>query len=205
MAKKQANLKKTIRQLAYAMVESVDETTGKITYGEIKYLSLLTGGREWDSDPVGDSMEVDADGYSVYSEDQNGGYDITLTTVAASDNIETDWYGKQEDSDGITEFADGKEWNHFALFIYEDTTDGVGIINFFGDCHIKQRNGDSGRTSEGGTFDPIFPEHTIACRPRLEDNFVMKKIKGKQKLTSVPTITRADAPEATSYINSEDE
>lgn len=204
MAGTKAKLKKTITLLGYAMITATDEN-GVDTYGDIKFLPHITGGREWSSEPVGEGMAVFADGLEVYSEDQNEGYNITLTTVAVSDDVEADWYGKTVESDGVSEFADDKEWNQFALFIYENTTDGVGQINFFGKCHVSARRGDSGKTKEDGAFDPVFPEHTIACRPRHNDNFVMKVIKGKQKLTKVPTITRPDTPSASSYINEDDE
>lgn len=199
-----AKLKRSISRIAYAMIESTDPETGVDTYGEVKMLPHIAGGREYSIEPVGDNMAVFADGLEVYSEDNNMGYDITLTTVAVTDAIEKDWYGKQIDSDGVTEFSNSAEYPYFALFIYEETTDGIGEISFFGKCHIKSRRSESGKTKEEGSIDPNFPEHSIACRPRFNDNFVMKKIKGNQKLTAVPVITKDDGVKATSYLADEE-
>lgn len=204
MATKKAKLPRSISRIGYAMITATSDE-GVDTYGEVKMLPHIEGGREYTLTPTGEQFKVFADGLEVYAEDENQGYEISLTTVAVSDNVEADWYGNQIDSDGITEFADNGEFPHFALFIYEDTTDGVGTIKFFGKCHVTKRKDGGGNTKEDGNIDPQFPTHTIQAVPRWNDRFVMKTINGKQKLTTVPTITRADEPKATSYIDSEDE
>lgn len=189
-ASTKAKLKRTISRLAYAMITSTDPETGVDTYGTIKNLPHIAGGREYSIEPVGDKIGIYADGLEVYSEDENEGYDITLTTVAVTDDVEADWYGNTVTTDGVVEFADTGKFPEFALFIYEDTTDGVGQITFFGKCHINQRRSDAGKTKEEGTIEPQFPEHNIACRPRWNDRFVKKTIKGKTLLENVPTITK---------------
>lgn len=186
-------LSRTISRIAYAMITSTNLETGKDTYGEVKTLPHIAGGREFSAEPVGETFEAYADGLEIFSEDENAGYDITLTTLAVTDNIEADWYGNTVTSDGVAEFANQGERPKFALFIYEDTTDGIGKITFFGKCHITNRSSKSGKTKENGPIDPQFPEHSIKASPRWNDNFVVKEIKGKQIFTTVPDVIPASA------------
>lgn len=181
-------LARTITRIAYAPITSIDATTGAPTYGAVKTLPHIAGGREFTADPVGDTFSAYADGLEVYAEDENGGYDISLTTLAVTDDIEADWYGNTIVSDGVVEFANQGARPEFALFVYEDTTDGIGKISFFPYCHISNRNQKAGKTKESGSIDPQFPQHSIAARPRWNDNCVCKEIKGKQIYTTVPDV-----------------
>jgi phi13 family phage major tail protein len=181
-------LAKTITRIAYATVKDIDFGTGKVTYNPVVTLPHIAGGREFSADPVGDVYNAYADGLEIYSEDENAGYDISLTTLAVTDAIESDWYGNTVVSDGVIEYANQGARPYFALFLYEDTTDGIGKITFFGLCHISGRNSKNGKTKEDGPIDPQFPVHSIKASPRWDDNFVCKEIKGKTLYETVPDV-----------------
>lgn len=185
-----ARIPRTIKRLAYAMITSTDQTTGKDTYGPVKLLPHVAGGREFTADPQGDTYGVWADGLEIYSENANSGYEIQLTTVAITDDVEEDWYGKTITSDGVAEYATQEQAQapEFALFILEETTDGIGKVTFFGKCHITQRTSKAGKTKEEGAIDPQFPQHTIVARPRWDDGFVCKEIKSNVIPQTVPTV-----------------
>jgi hypothetical protein len=184
-----AKLPRTIKNVGYAMITSVDNNTGKPTYGDVNWLvHNEAGGREYTAEPKGEVSSIYADGVEVYSEEENAGYDITLTLLAFIDDTDEDWLNRVVDSDGqfVEEYANTGEYPHFALFIMEDTTDGVGQIRVFYDCHCTKRPTESGKTSEGGALDPMFPEYAISAVPREDCACVERKIKGKTKLTNVP-------------------
>jgi len=184
-----AKLPRSIKNVGYAMITSVDNNTGKPTYGDVNWLvHNEAGGREYTAEPKGEVSSIYADGVEVYSEEENTGYDITLTLLACIDDTDEDWLNRVVDPDGeySEEYANTGEYPHFALLIIEDTTDGVGQIRVFYDCHVTQRPSQSGKTSEGGALDPMFPEYAISAVPREDCGCVERKIKAKAKISSVP-------------------
>lgn len=184
-----AKLPRSIKNVGYAMITSVDNNTGKPTYGDVQWLvHNEAGGREYTAEPKGEVSSVWADGVEVYSEEENSGYDITLTLLAFIDDTDEDWLNRVVDSNGqyVEEYAGTGEYPHFALLIIEDTTDGVGQTHVFYDCHVTKRPTESGKTSEGGALDPMFPEYAISAVPREDCGCVERKIKGKSKLSAVP-------------------
>ena len=183
-----ARIPRTISRIAYAMITATNQDTGEDTYGPIKLLPHIAGGREYSAEPQGDTYSVWGDGIEVYAENNNAGYEISLTTVAVTDDVEEDWYGNTVVSDGVAEFANGNKAREFALFILEDTTDGIGKVTFFGKCHVTGRPTKAGKTKEDGAIDPQFPQHTIAARPRWNDGFVCKEIKTNTIPGTVPSI-----------------
>lgn len=205
MTTQTAKIPRSISRIAYAMITETNQETGVDTYGEVKTLMHIHGGREYTATPVGEQFKVYADGLEVYAEDENQGYEISLTTVAVSDDVEEDWYGNLVQSDGVAEFADNGRYPEFALFLYEDTTDGVGTITFFGKCHITARREKAGNTKEDGSIDPQYPVHTIAAVPRWNDRFVKKVINGKQKLTAVPEVSRRETPLSAQLLNEDED
>lgn len=182
-------LARSIKNVGYAMIQSVDDNTGKPTYSDVKWLvHNEAGGREYNAEPKGEVSSIWADGQEVYGEEENCGYDIKLTLLAMIDDTDEDWLNCVVDEAGefVEEYADAGEYPHFALVIIEDTTDGVGQTKVFYDCHCTQRPSESGKTSEGGALDPMFPEYSISSVPREDCACVRRKIKGKTKLTQIP-------------------
>lgn len=185
-----ARIPRTISRIGYAMITATDQATGKDTYGPVKLLPHIAGGREYTADPQGENFEAWADGLAVYSENANSGYEIQLTTVAITDDVEADWYRKTITSDGVAEYATSEtaQAPEFALFLLEDTTDGLGKVTFFGKCHVSARPSKAGKTKEEGAIDPQYPQHTIRCIPRWDDGFVAKEIKSNVIPGTVPTV-----------------
>lgn len=184
-----ARLPRTIKNVGYALITSVDNNTGKPTYAPVKWLvHNEAGGREYSAEPKGEVSSIYADGIEVYGEEENCGYDITLTLLSFTDDIDEDWLNRVVDeTDGSfsEEYADTGEYSHFALIIIEDTTDGVGQTTIWYDCHVTQRPTESGKTSEGGALDPMFPEYSITAIPREDCAAVQRRIKGKTKISTV--------------------
>ena len=184
-----AKLPRTIKQVGYALITTVDDNTGKPTYGDVKWLvHNEAGGREYTAEPKGETSSIWADGIEVYGEEENAGYDITLTLLAFIDDTDEDWLNKVVDTNGnfVEEYSGTGEYPHFALLIIEDTTDGVGQTRVWTDCHVTKRPTESGKTSEGGALDPMFPEYAITANPREDCGCVEIKLKGKSKISSVP-------------------
>lgn len=184
-----ANLARTIKNVGYAMITSVNNNTGKPTYGNVTWLvHNEAGGREYTAEPKGEVSSIYADGVEVYSEEENNGYDITLTLLACIDDTDEDWLNRVVDTNGeySEEYANTGEYPHFALLIIEDTTNGSGQTRVFYDCHVTKRPTESGKTSEGGALDPMFPEYAISSVPREDCGCVERKIKSKNKITVVP-------------------
>lgn len=185
-----ARIPRTISRIAYAPITATDPDTGKDTYGAVKLLPHIAGGREFSAEPQGETYSAWGDGLEVYAENANSGYEISLTTVAITDDVEEDWYGKTITSDGVAEYAtqEQAQAKEFALFILEETTDGLGKVTFFGKCHVVARPTKAGNTKEEGAIDPQFPQHTIRCIPRWDDGFVCKEIKSNVIPQTVPTV-----------------
>ena len=184
-----AKLPRTIKQVGYALITAVDDNTGKPTYGNVKWLvHNEAGGREYSAEPKGETSSIWADGLEVYGEEENAGYDITLTLLAFIDDTDEDWLNKVVDTNGnyVEEYTNTGEYPHFALLIIEDTTDGVGQTRVWTDCHVTKRPTESGKTSEGGALEPMFPEYAISAIPREDCGCVEIKLKGKSKISSVP-------------------
>lgn len=187
MSEPVAKIRRTITDLGYAPITDI-AADGKPTYGSVVWFAHHeAGGREYDAQPAGTSGSIWADGREVYAYEDNQGYNTTLTTIAVTDDIDEDWYGRTVlDSGAVEEYADGAEYPGFALVIIEDTTDGTGETTIFYNCHIQQRSGKQGATSEGNGLNPQFPQHNIACRPRLDCMAVSQKIPAKTKITTIP-------------------
>ena len=174
MSTEKAKIRRTITDVGYAPITAISDE-GVPTYGSVVWFPHhKAGGRDYDAQPAGNSGSVWADGREVYAYEDNQGYNITLTTVGVTDDIDEDWYGRTVLQDGtVEEYTSDSDYPYFALFIIEDTTDGVGA------------------TSEGNGLNPQFPQHTISARPRLDCFAVKATIPGKTKITTVPTPTKA--------------
>lgn len=181
-----ARIPRTISRIGYARITATNQETGKDTYGAVKLMPHIAGGREFSAEPQGDTFSIFADGLEVYAENNNAGYEISLTTVAVTDDVEADWYGNTIVADGVAEYANRNQAPEFALFILEETTDGIGKVHFFGKCHATTRPTKAGKTKEEGAIDPQFPQHTIVARPRWDDAFVYKEIKSNSIPGTVP-------------------
>lgn len=180
-------LPKTITDVGYAPLE-YDEMTGSMSYGEpVWFVHNEAGGREYDASANGESTEIYADGLVVYASDENHGYDITLTLLNVIDDIESCWLGNEVDANGGTaEFANNMERPKFALFVIEDTTDGVGQTTIWYNCNVNERPGLAGKTSEGSGFDPQFFQTSIRALPVGDSKLVRYKLKQKTKFTQLP-------------------
>lgn len=183
---KRAKLKKTVAGVGYAPAQ-IDEVTGEITYGTpIWFPTIEAGGREYAATPNGETTSIHADGQEVYSAEENHGYDIDLTLLRVCDDVDEAWLGRVIEESGVVEYATNEENPHFALFIIEDTTDGVGETKIWYNCHCTERPEENGKTTEGAGFDPEFPTYKIAARPRMSDSAVSMRISGKKKFTEIP-------------------
>lgn len=187
MAEKKAKLKKGITGVAFAMA-TLGEDGKSVTYGEVVDLvTTSSGGRSYSCDPRGESQAIYADSVKVYGDSVNDGYDITLTLLSALDGVvNTAWLNEKKKKNGIAEYATSEENPYFALIIYENTTDGVGLTTLFPWVQATGRPSDGGNTEEGGTFDFAFPEYPLEATPRPSDMLVRFKLNGKEKQTSVP-------------------
>lgn len=182
MSRDNQKIKKTITKVGYAVISPVDGSYNTITW----LVSDEAGGREYSADPKGDSVKVYADGKEVYAEPGNDGYDIKLTLLAATDEVDTIWYSCYETGkNGIAEYATNKENPRFALIVVEDTTDGMGITNIFYNCQCSARPSITGKTKEGSSWEAQFPEYPITASAR-EDGLVRYRI--NEKLTESTSI-----------------
>lgn len=92
-------MNKTIRKVGYAVL--TEGSTGEITYGTpIWFKSDEAGGRSIGAEPIGDSNTIYADGLPIIVASANGGYTISLELISAVDNIEKDWFGNDEATEG---------------------------------------------------------------------------------------------------------
>lgn len=194
MSTEKARIRRTITDLGYAPITAISDD-GVPTYGTVVWFPHhKAGGRDYDAQPAGTSGSVWADGREVYAYEDNQGYNISLTTVGVTDDIDEEWYGRTVMLNGtVEEYADDADYPQFALVIIEDTTDGVGETTIFYNCHIAERNGKQGATSEGSGLNPQFPQHTISARPRLDCFAVKRTIPAKTKITAIPEPSRAAA------------
>lgn len=181
-------LKRTIARVGYAPMQYNAETEA-YTYGTVKWFAHNeAGGREFSAEANGENTEIYADGVVIYSSAENNGYDITLTVVRVIDDIDIDWLGNVIDDDGNTiEVANNVELPRFALFVIEETTDGIGITHCYYNCSVTQRPANGGATSEGSGFDPQFLEVSIAARPLPDSKVVYKRINAMEMFTTVPS------------------
>lgn len=187
-------MKKSIARVGIALIENPGTETEAI--GEYTWLeSEKAGGREYSAEPQGESTEVYADGRSVFSLNENNGYNITLTLLAIIDKIAIDILGRKKTKEGIAEYADGKEAPRFALALAEDDTEGNRVISQYPNCQISGRPSKNGKTSEG-SFDPQFPQFAIAARPRAKDKLVCHEITKKQTEELPTEFVEPTEPEA---------
>lgn len=179
-------IKKTIANVGYAPAQ-INQETGGITYSDvIWFVHNEAGGREYSASPNGETTSIYADGIEVYSAEENHGYDIDLTLLRVTDDVDAAWLGWVVEDGAVYEYASNEELPHFALVIIEDTTDGIGETNVWYDCHCYERPEMAGKTTEGAGFDPEFPTYKIAARPRMSDRIVAARMPGKEKITSIP-------------------
>ena len=182
-------IRKTIRRVGYSLLKT-NPMTGEITHGiPIWLVSTEAGGREYSAEPNGELQEIYADGVVVYSTEENNGYDITLTLLAIIDDIDEQWLGNKVDNLGVAEYASPIPRPRFALFISEDTTDGIGQITIWYNCQVSKRPKNAGKTSEGSSFDAQFLELSIAARPRMDNKLIRYTIKGQNPFSTVPMPT----------------
>lgn len=201
---KDAKIRRTITDLGYAPIISIGES-GHPKYGPVVWLPHhRAGGREYDAQPAGTSGEIYADGRDVYSYEDNQGYDITLTTIGVTDDIDEDWYGLTIVDGKVEEYASGKQYPRFALLIVEDTTDGVGETTIFPMCQIKQRSAKQGATSEGNGLNPQFPQHQISARPRLDCMCAKMVLPSKALISKVPEPSESEPENPVVYVGTDE-
>lgn len=182
-----AKIRRTISRVGYAPAY-YDSTTDTFTYGTPKwFVHNEAGGREYTASPNGEMSEIWADGVSVYASDENHGYDIELTLLNVVDDIDVAWLGNEIDANGnMGEYATNIERPRFALFIVEDTTDGVGVTHIWYNCVVKQRPEVGGKTSDESGFDPQFFTVSIAARAAGKDALVYSRRNQKNRFINLP-------------------
>ncbi len=183
-------LKDSLIGVGYAMITEGEDN--EVTYSPVKWLlSVVAGGREITVEPKGEAKEIYADGVSVYSAEQNDGYDLKATLLSVCDNIEADWLGNTVTDKGIAEYADAKAKKNFAFIFIEETTDKVGKTTIFPYAHCSARPSDTAKTAEDGKFENQFPQYSLAARPRPSDKCVKYTLKQKTRFTSLPEVPAA--------------
>lgn len=199
MAEIATKLQGTVRGAAIAIAhETVDEHgISSVTYDEIINLPTRTSGtRSYSATARGETKEIYADGVKVTGDTVDDGYDIDWELLSLLDGVVYEkCYGMRKttgDKEGIVEKADGKELPYFAAIFYEDTKDGQGVTTFFPWVQGTQRPDITGKTAEGGSFDPEFPHVQMAATPRPGDKYVMWRFKGNTRLTEIPEIPSED-------------
>lgn len=166
-------MNKTIAKVGYAML--TETTDGKISYESVKWFkSDKAGGRTVGAEPKGEPTTVYADGLPVIVATNNDGYNISLELIAIVDDVEKDWYGNFEATEGgIIEKGGIKVLPRFALLVAKERyeSDKLYEIDTYFDCVASTRVARNDKTSEG-KFDPQFPTFSISSRPRPDNNFV---------------------------------
>ena len=182
MAEK-ANLRRTIRHVGFApMLRGASEssTSARSFDGVIWFEHNEAGGREYTATANGEMTNIYADGYNVYTSDENHGYDIQLQLLSVIDDIDVMWLGNYVDSSGITsEYANNVERPRFALIIIEDTADGKGCTHIWYNCIVAQRPDISGKTSDDSGFDQQFFDVQIKANPFGNANLVYARFDGR--------------------------
>ncbi len=165
-------MNKTIRKVGYAVLK--ESSTGEITYETPTWFkSDEAGGRTIGAEPIGDSNTIYADGLPIIVASANSGYTISLELISAVDDIEKDWFGNEEATEGgIIEKGGIKVMPRFALLVAKETYKGNKLyeIDTYFDC-VAARASRNDKTSEG-SFDPQFPTFTITSKPRPDNDFV---------------------------------
>lgn len=182
MAEK-ANLRRTIRHVGFApMLRGASEssTSARSFDGVIWFEHNEAGGREYTATANGEMTNIYADGYNVYTSDENHGYDIQLQLLSVIDDIDVMWLGNYVDSSGVTsEYANNVERPRFALIIIEDTADGKGCTHIWYNCIVAQRPNIAGKTSDDSGFDQQFFDVQIKANPFGNANLVYAKFDGR--------------------------
>ncbi len=183
------NLKKGIAKIGYAMVTD----TSTFAYDEVVWFeSEVSGGREYSAEPNGETTEIYADGISVYSAEDNNGYNIKLILLAVIDDIETKWLNNSTATNGgIVEIASPETRPKFALITVDDTTNGNGETTIYFNCSVSKRPKLSGKTSEG-KFEAQYPEFEIGARPRPTDKWVRATLPQSELFDTIPDIQLAE-------------
>ncbi len=164
---------KTVRAIGYAMLNETESASAE-SYADITWLkSEDEGCRSFKADPKGELNEIYADGIAVRSDLPNSGYDITLTTIDALDDVRSDWYGvEKKGTNGLLETNKNNKLKRFALLEVREDEYGKFKTTVYYYCNIAKRLSDESKTDEGAKFDPIFPEHSLVSRPRPSDGAV---------------------------------
>lgn len=165
---------KTVAAIGYAPITV--SASGGTTYGDVMWLeSTEQGCRSFKADPEGSLKEIYADGMVVRAHMGNNGYSIALTTIAALDDVEVAWYGKIVTADnGLLETNKETGLKEFALFEVREDEKGKYKTTVYYRCYASQRLSKESKTWEG-EFDPVFPEHSLASRPREDGNICFTK------------------------------
>lgn len=184
-----ANLRRTIRRVGFApMLRGIKETDSRSVAFDrmIWFEHNEAGGREYTATANGEMTNIYADGYNVYTSDENHGYDIQLQLLSVVDDIDVMWLGNQVDSDGVTaEYANNVERPRFALVIIEDTADGKGCTHIWYNCIVAQRPDIAGRTSDDSGFDQQFFDVQIKANPFGAANLVYARFDDDHTFTEL--------------------
>lgn len=167
---------KSVVAIGYAPLTETEIAQEGYTYNDVKWLvSEKEGCRSFKATPEGELKEIYADGKVVRALMGNNGYSIAITTIAALDDIETDWYGKTKTTDGgILETNKQTNTNKFALLEVREDEYGKYQTTVYYYCYPSQRLAKESKTFEG-SFDPVFPEHSLLSRPRSDGNVCFTK------------------------------
>jgi len=194
MAEK-ANLRRTIRHVGFAPMRrgaSESSTTARAFDNIIWFEHNEAGGREYTATANGEMTNIYADGYNVYTSDENHGYDIQLQLLSVIDDIDVMWLGNYvDDSGAVSEYANNVERPRFALIIIEDTADGKGCTHIWYNCIVAQRPDIAGKTSDDSGFDQQFFDVQIKANPFGNANLVYARFDGRNTFDTLKFPTGA--------------
>lgn len=186
-------MKTGLVEVGYAPITAQSATA--TTYGTPTYFEAAeAGGREYKITPSGNVKKIYANSIAVYEAEGNDGYDIELTLIDIIDDIETDWLGRTEYSNGMLEKSDDTEKPRFALILSDDATGGTGKTETFYNCIVTERPEINGKTKENGEWEDQFPVYKIHASPRPKDGYVRFTTSGTAQLSAVPEPTPAQTP-----------
>lgn len=154
-----------LRNAHYAMA-TYDETTRKMTFDTPV---RIQGAVSLSLDPSGETVKFKADDIDYYMNNNNQGYEGTLTVARATDKFKQDVLGEEKTTDGVLlENADA-QIKHFAL-LFEFQGDKKAIRHALYYC-TASRVSESSKTKEDGN--PNTTDIKITASPR-PDNMLVK-------------------------------
>lgn len=164
-----------LRNAHYA-IATLDDATGKITFGAPK---KLPGATSLSLDVAGDLIQFKADDVDYYTNPNNQGYSGTLTLARVTDEFKVDILGEEKTADGVMVEAADAQTKRFAL-MFEFQGDAKAIRHVMYYCSANRPPIGSTTKDKG---DPNTTDLSVVVSPRPDNQVV--------KANSTPGVTAA--------------